>query len=142
MATTTITDNARRGWMQKDLDYTDVHKFALYNNSGHDASQGFYTATAESTGTGYVAKGNTLAGVAIAVDGTKHVAYLTWDNTEWTVSTITATDGMIFNEDATSPATDPSIYIGDFNGSKTTSAGTFTVQMPTAAFNTAIVRIA
>jgi hypothetical protein len=142
MATTTITNAARQGWLQMDLDYTDQHQIALYNGSGHDATTGAYTVTNEVSGTGYSAKGNTLTGGAIAVDGTNNVVYLDWADTSWNNSTLTATDCMIFNEASTSPNTDTSIYIGDFSGSRSTSSGTFSIVMPVAAFNTAIVRMA
>jgi hypothetical protein len=142
MATTCITNAFRQGSLQKDLDYTDQHQIALYDDSGHDQTTGAYTATEESSGSGYSAKGETLANGALAVNASENVAYLTWDDVTWTSSSITATDCMIFNEDSTSPAADTSVYIGDFNGSKTTTNGTFEVLMPTAAYNTAIVRFA
>jgi len=142
MATTCITNAARQGFLQKDLDYTDTHKIALYNGSGHLQTTGAYTVTNESSGTGYTAKGITLTSGALAVDNSNHVVYLDWDDVQWTSSTITATDCLIFNEDSTSPNTDTSVYVGDFNGSKSTSSGTFEVLMPTPAYNTAIVRFA
>ncbi len=143
MATTCITNSCRQGLLQKDLDVlVDTHKMALYNASGHDQTDGAYTATNESSGTNYTAKGNTLSGVALAVDSTNHVVYIDWSDTSWATSTITATDCMIFNEDSTSPNTDTSLYIGDFSGSKSSSSGTFLVVLPGNAFNTAIIRLA
>ena len=143
MAVTCITNACRQGLLQKDLDFlVDVHKIALYNGSGHLQTTAVYTVTNESSGTGYSAKGNTLGSVALAVDSTNHVVTIDWADTSWTTSAITATDCMIFNEDSTSPAADTSVYIGDFGGSKSTSAGTFSIVMPAAAFNTAIVRLA
>lgn len=142
MATTCITNAFRQGCLQKDLDYTDQHQMALYNGSGHLQTTAVYTALAESTGSGYVAKGKTLTAGAIAVDSSNHVVYLDWADVTWTSSSITATDCMIFNEDSTSPAVDTSVYIGDFNGSKTTANGSFVVQLPSPAFSSAIVRFA
>jgi hypothetical protein len=143
MATTCVTNRCREYLLKKALDFeNDTHNMALYNASSHNQNTTIYTASNEVVGTGYVAKGNTLTGVAVAVDTTNHVAHVDWDDTQWTSSTITATDCMIFADNVTTPAADPSIYIGDFNGSKSTSAGTFTVRMPTAAYNSAVVRLA
>lgn len=142
MATTTITNAARTGWFQADLDYTNTHKMALYINSNHDANSGAYTAVNEVTGTGYVAKGQTMTSVLLSTDTSNNVAFLDWDDVSWGSSTITSTDCMIFDEDSISPNTDTALYIGDFSGSKSSSSGTFQVVLPTAAFNTAIIRIA
>ena len=144
MATTTITNNARRDWLNGDIDFAaDTINMALYNGSGHDANTGAYTATNEASGTGYTAKGVVMAGVAIAVDTTNNVAYVDWStDPSWTTATITATDCMIFHDSITTPTADVASYIGDFSGSKSSSAGTFQVILPAAAYNTAIIRIA
>ena len=116
---------------------------ALYNGSGHDANTGAYTATNEASGTGYTAKGVVMAGVAIAVDTTNNVAYVDWStDPSWTTATITATGCMIFHDSITTPTADVASYIGDFSGSKSSSAGTFQVILPAAAYNTSLVRIA
>ena len=143
MATTALTNRCREYSWKGVLDFTsDTHNMALYNGSSHDANTNVYTATNEASGTGYSAKGNALTGAALAVDTTNNVAYMDWDDTAWNSSTITATDCMIFADNITSPAADPALYIGDFGGSKSTSSGTFTVRMPVAAYNTAILRFA
>ena len=115
---------------------------SLYNGSSHDQNTGAYTATAEASGTAYVAKGNTLANVAQNTDTTNDVSYLDWDDTSWAASTITATDCMIYDETATLPVADPSCYIGDFGGSRSSSAGAFTVTLPAATYSTAVIRLA
>ena len=116
---------------------------ALYDGSGHDANDGAYTPTNESAGTAYTAKGVVLAGVAIAVDTTNNAAFVDWTtNPSWAASTIVSTDCMIFHDSITTPTADVASYIGDFNGSKASSAGLFEVIMPAPAFNTAIIRIA
>ena len=143
MATTTMTNRCREYSWKKALDFeNDSFNCALYNGSGHGANSNAYTATNEVVGTGYTAKGNLLTGNTLAVDTTNNVAYVDFDDTQWSSSTITATDCMIFDDTVTTPAADPAVYIGDFNGSKSTSSGTFTVRMPTAAYNTAILRFA
>lgn len=143
MATTTVTNRCREYWFKGVLDAeNDTLKLALYNNSGHDANSSAYTTTAEASGSGYTAKGNTLTGVSITVDTSSNVAYMDCNDSQWTSSTITATDAMIFADNVTTPAADPAMGIFDFNGSKSSSSGTFTVQFPTASATTAIIRIA
>ena len=144
MATTSLTNNFRKGLLVANYDMdTDVIKMALYNISSHDQNSGAYTTVNEAAGTGYTAKGVTMATVAQATDTTNDVSYLDWStDPSWATSTITATDCMIFDETATAPATDASCYIGDFGGSKSSSAGTFTVVLPAAAYNTAVIRLA
>jgi hypothetical protein len=140
MATTCITDRCRQYSWQGNLDFeNDTHNMALYNGSGHGFDTLVYSATSEATGTGYVAKGNVLTGNSLTLDGTNHVAYMDWNDTQWTSSTITATDCLIYADSVTS---DPALYVGDFGGSRSTSAGTFEVRLPVPAYNTAIMRFA
>ena len=144
MATTSLTNNFRKGLLVGNYDMdTDVINCALYNASSHNQNSGAYTTVAEASGTGYSPKGVVMSGVVQATDTTNHVSHLDWTtDPSWATSTITATDCMIFDETATAPVADPSVYIGDFGGSKSSSAGTFTVVLPAAAFNTSIVRLA
>ena len=98
MATTTITNNARRDFLNGDIDFgADTINMALFNGSGHDANSGSYTTTNEASGTGYTAKGVVMAGVVISVDTNNNVAHVDWSSDpSWATSTITATDCMIF----------------------------------------------
>lgn len=143
MATTSMTVRCRDYSWQGALNMsTDVHNIALYNGSGHSASTDQFTVTSEVVGSGYVSKGKTLAGFSQTVDTGNRTVYLDWTDVQWTSATFTTTDCMIFADNVVSPAADPALYIGDFNGSKTVSAGTFTVQFPNPAFNTAVLRFA
>ena len=144
MATTCLTNNFRKGLLVGNYDMdSDVIKCALYNTSNHTQNTGAYTTTNESAGTGYTAKGVTMATVAQQTDTTNLVSFLDWSSDpSWATSTITATDCMIFDETATAPVADPSCYIGDFGGSKSSSAGTFTVVLPAATFSAAVIRLA
>jgi hypothetical protein len=144
VATTTITNNVRRDWLNGDVDFAaDTINMALYNASGHGAATGAYTATAEVVGTGYTAKGVTMSGVTIGEDAGNSVAWVDWTvDPSWAASTITSTDCMIFHDSVTVPTADVASYIGDFSGSKSSSSGLFQVVLPAAAFNTAIIRIA
>ena len=145
MATTCLTNNFRQGLLVGNYDMdSDVIKMALYNGSTHGFNTGAYTTVNEASGTGYTAGGVTMTGVAQATDTTNNVSYLDWStDPSWATSTITATDCMIWDDTTvTNPATDASCYIGDFGGSKSSSAGTFTVVLPANAYNTAVIRLA
>jgi len=116
---------------------TDTMKIALYTNSATlDATTTAYSATNEVVGTGYTAGGNTLTGNAISSGGT--TAWLTFSDSSWTTATITARGALIYDSTQSNAA----IAVLDFGADKTSTAGTFTVQMPVAAASTALIRIA
>jgi hypothetical protein len=115
----------------------DTMKIALYTNSATlDATTTIYTTSGEVVGTGYTAGGNTLTGNAISSGGT--TAWLTFSDSSWTTSTITARGALIYDSSQSNAA----IAVLDFGADKTSTAGTFTVQMPVAAASTALIRIA
>jgi len=116
---------------------TDTMKIALYTNSATlDATTTIYTTSGEVVGTGYTAGGNTLTGNAISSGGT--TAWLTFSDSNWTTATITARGALIYDSSKSNAA----IAVLDFGADKTSTAGTFTVQMPVAAASTALIRIA
>lgn len=91
----------------------------------------------EVTGTGYTAGGTTLTNVTPTTSGT--TAYWTFSpNPSWTSATFSTTACMIYNSTNGNRA----CYTGDFGGTQTVAAGTFTVVMPTADASNAILRIA
>ena len=144
MAVTTLTNNFRKGLLVGNYDMdSDTINLALYNGSGHDANTTAYTATNESSGTGYTAKGVVMSGVVQSTDTTNNVSFLDWTtDPSFATSTITATDCLIFDDTVTTPATDASCYVGDFGGSRSSSGGTFTIVLPGATFSTAVIRLA
>ena len=116
----------------------DTFRLALYTSSATlGASTPAYTTTEEITGTGYTAKGNALTSVTPVADGT--TAVCDFADTSFTSATFVANGCLIFNDSATG---DPAVCAVAFGGDKTVSSGTFTIQFPTAAATTAIVRIA
>ena len=116
---------------------TDTMKIALYTNSATlDATTTVYTTSNEVVGTGYTAGGNTLTGNAISSSGT--TAWITFSDSAWTTATITARGALIYDSSKSNAA----IAVLDFGADKTSTAGTFTVQMPVAAASTALIRIA
>lgn len=116
----------------------NTFKLALYTSSASlDAATTAYTTSNEVSGTGYTAKGGTLTSVTPVASSTTAVgdfADLTFSS-----ASITANGAMIFNETATG---DPSVLILAFGGDKSSSAGDFTIQFPTANATDAIIRIA
>jgi len=116
---------------------TDTMKIALYTNTATlDATTTIYTTSGEVVGTGYTAGGNTLTGNAISSDGT--TAWLTFGNSFWTTASFTARGALIYDSSKSNAA----IAVLDFGADKTSTVGTFTVQMPVAAASTALIRIA
>lgn len=120
---------------------TQVFKVALYTSSASlDASTTTYTTTDEvsSSGTGYTTGGKTLSISAVPTSsGT--TAYLDFSDVTWTSASLTAAGALIYKYDG---VTNPAIAVLSFGGDKTSSAGDFTIQFPTADAANAIIRIA
>ena len=116
----------------------DTLKIALYTSSATlGATTSAYTATNEVSGTGYTAGGATLASQAVAYDATNQVAFFDAADPAFTTATITARGALIYNN----TKSNASIAVLDFGSDFTSTAGTFTIQLPSAAYNTAIIRI-
>ena len=114
----------------------DVFKIALYTSAATlDASTTAYTATNEVVGSGYTAGGNTLTTVTPTTSGT--TAFTDFADTTWAASTITANGALIYNSSKSNKA----VAVLAFGGDKTTTAGDFTINFPTADASNAIVRI-
>ena len=125
------------GEMDFSSDTTQVFKIALYTSSATlGASTTAYTTTNEVSGTGYTAGGNTLTVVAPATSGT--TAYLDFSDTTWSTATITARGALIY----TTSNSNAAVAVLDFGADKTSTAGDFQIQFPTADASNAIIRIA
>ena len=90
----------------------------------------------EASGTGYSSGGATLGSVSIALDGT--TATVDFADVSFSNSTISASGAMIYNSSASNRA----IAVISFGGTVASTAGTFTVSMPTADASNAIIRLA
>ena len=111
---------------------------ALYTSSATlGAATTAYTATNETSGTGYTAKGAELTRVDPSNDGT--TAITDFADLTFSSSSITARGALIFNESASG---DPAVCALDFGADKTSSSGDFTIQFPAADASNAIIRIA
>ena len=119
-----------------DLD-TDTIKIALYTSAATlSAATTAYATTNEVVGTGYTAGGNTLTGATISSSGT--TAFVDFNDTTWATATITARGALIYDSTNANKA----VAVLDFGADKTSTAGNFTVQFPTADATNAIIRIA
>jgi len=126
------------GEMDFSSDTTQVFKIALFTSSAAlDASTTAYAATNEVSGTGYSAGGETLT-ISTNPTTSGTTAYLSFSNVTWSTATITARGALIYQSGGSNPA----VAVLDFGGDKTSTAGDFTIQFPTADASNAIIRIA
>ena len=116
----------------------DTFKLALYTSSATlDSTTTVYSTTNEvATGGGYTAGGNTLTTVAPTSSGT--TAFLDFNDTTWSSSTITANGALIYNSTQSNKA----VAVLAFGSDKSSSGGNFTIQFPVADASNAILRIA
>ena len=116
----------------------DTFKIALYTSSATlGTGTTVYTTSNEVTGTGYVAGGNTLS-ISVTPTSSGTTAFLSFSNTTWVASTITARGALIYNSTQGNAA----VAVFDFGSDKSTTAGDFTIVFPTADASNAVIRIA
>jgi len=112
-------------------------KLALFTSSATlGAATTAYATTNEVTGTGYSAGGDSLTRVDPSSSGT--TALTDFADLTFSTATITANGALIYN----SSASDKAVIVLAFGGDKTSTAGDFTIQFPTADASNAIIRIA
>jgi len=116
-------------------------KVALYDNTATlSSATTVYDTANEVTGTNYTAGGETMTGMAVTLDGS--TAIFDTDNVSWANATITAQAALIYNSSTiTGLTTNAAIAVLDFGGNKTSTNGTFEIQMPNANASTALIRI-
>lgn len=116
---------------------TQVFKIALFTSSANlSPSTTVYSATGESSGTGYTAGGKVLT-ISTNPTSSGFVAYLNFANVTWTATSLTARGALIYKADG---LTNPAIAVIEFGEDKTTSGGDFEVEFPLSGAQTAIVR--
>lgn len=118
----------------------DVFKLALYTSSATlSAATTAYTTSDEvsSSGTNYPAGGLTLT-VSQVPTSTSTTAWLDFDDLTFPSATLTARGALIYNLTQSNKA----VAVLDFGSDKTSTAGNFTIQFPTANSTSAILRIA
>lgn len=116
----------------------DTFKIALYaGNASISNSTTEYTSSGEAVGSGYLAGGNVLI-VNAPPTNTGNVAYVSFANTSWSNSTVSAAGALIYN----SSFNNASVAVLNFGSTVTTNDQTFNIYFPAALANTAIIRIA
>ena len=118
----------------------DVFKLALYTSSATlGAATTAYTTSDEvsSSGTNYTTGGLTLT-VSQVPTSSSTTAYLDFDDLTFPSATLTAAGALIYNATQDNKA----VAVLSFGGDKTSTAGNFTIQFPTADASNAILRIA
>ena len=88
------------------------------------------------SGSGYTTGGNTLVSITPVADGT--TAICDFDDTTWSAATFTTSGALIYND----TSSDAAVAVLSFGGDQQVSSGDFSIQFPTAAAATAIIRIA
>jgi len=133
--------------LQAKHDFTastgDTFKIALYTNSASfTAATTDYTSSNGVANSGtYSAGGGTLTNVTPTTSGT--TALTDFDDISFTSATITARGALIYNTTTgASTGTTDTVVVLDFGSDKTSTAGTFTIQFPTADASNAVIRIA
>ena len=139
MAITQAVGNSVNQELLQGLHDLDGHtlKLALYTSSATlGPTTTAFSTTNESSGTNYTSGGATIANVAVAVSGT--VAYVDFDDVSFSSATISdAAGALLYN----SSASDRAIAVIDFGSTKSVSAGTLTISLPSASASTALIRI-
>ena len=127
------------GEMDFSSDTAQTFKIALFTSDATlSAATTAYATDDEASGSGYTAGGNTLT-ISTNPTTSGTTAFLSFTNTTWSSATITARGALIYKADG---ATNPAVAVLDFGGDKTSTAGDFTIQFPTADASNAIIRIA
>lgn len=115
----------------------DVFKIALYTNSAQlGATTTVYSSTGEVVASGYTTTGEVLNGQTVVVTQpqTGPQTYITFDNASWTAD-IVARGALIYNHTKGNKA----VMVLDFGLDVASTDGVFTVQMPVAGPNTALL---
>jgi len=120
----------------------DTFKLAMYTNSASfNAATTAYTTSNEVTGSGYSAGGGTLTRVDPSTSGS--TALTDFADLTFSTATVTARGALIYNTTTGSGSgTTDTVVVLDFGSDKTSTAGDFTIQFPTADASNAIIRIA
>tara|TARA_R100001198_G_scaffold69029_1_gene41566 strand:- start:154 stop:585 length:432 start_codon:yes stop_codon:yes gene_type:complete len=116
----------------------NTFKLALFTSSASlGAATTAYSTSNEASGTNYTAGGAALTNVTPTTSGT--TALTDFSDLTFSTATVTANGALIYNDSASG---DPAVAVLAFGGDKTSTAGDFTIQFPTADASNAIIRIA
>jgi hypothetical protein len=114
----------------------DTFRLSMYTSAATlTSATTVYTSSSEVQSSGYATGGGTLVNIGPLVSG--GVAFISFNDISFTGVTLTAAGALIYNQSYSSAA----VCVLDFNGDKTATSGTFTVQFPSATTSAAILRI-
>jgi hypothetical protein len=112
-----------------------------FSSASLGASTTDYSTSNEASGTNYSAGGSALTSVTPTSSGT--TALCDFSDLTFSSATVTARGGLIYNTTTGGgSSTTDAVIVLDFGGDKTSTAGDFTIQFPTADASNAIIRIA
>ena len=114
----------------------NTFKLAMYTTAATlGASTTSFTTVGQVSSSGYTSGGKALVNSGVKVSGA--IAITNFSNVSFTGVTLSARGALIYNTSATNKA----VCVLDFGGTKTATAGTFTVQFPAFTTAAAIIRI-
>ena len=114
----------------------NTFKLAMYTTAATlGASTTSFTTASQVSSAGYTSGGKALVNSGVKVSSA--IAITNFSNVSFTGVTLSARGALIYNTSATNKA----VCVLDFGGTKTATAGTFTVQFPAFTTAAAIIRI-
>jgi hypothetical protein len=136
------TNQFKLGMTTSQFDFnTDTFKMALYTGAANlGPTTAAYTATNETSGTGYSTGGQTLTvstAPTVGPNPSDTIVYLSFSNVTWSPASFTCRGALIYKYDG---VTNPTVCVLDFGSDKTPTTN-FEVQFPAANNTNAIIRI-
>lgn len=135
--TQTMCTSAKAEFLGGIIDVVnDTLKIALYTSGATlNETTKIYSSVNEVVGSGYIAGGNTLTSATIGTSGT--TAFVSFANTTWSASTITASGALIYDSSKANRA----IAVLSFGSNKSSNNSNFVIQFPPNNDTSAVVRI-
>ena len=126
---------------------SNVFKLALYSaGAALSAGTTAYVTDSESVGTGYSAGGSNLANLGVTTGDS--TGFLDFSDLTFSTVTVNAAGCLIYNstpstnDNSGATLTNAAVCVLDFGGTKTSTAGAFTIIFPNNSSAEAIIRIA
>lgn len=130
---------ALQSMLNKEIDFDSDTVKAMLCTSTYAPNQDTHryksSVTNEVTGTGYTAGGVTLANKTVVYTAATNTLALDADDPSWSTATITARY-LVFYIDTGTASTSPVLAYVDFGADVSSTAGTFTYQIPAAGLAT------
>lgn len=135
--TSAVCTSFKLGLLKGQFTTGTTYHIALYTSGATlGAATTGYSATNETTGTGYTAGGKALSGLAALSSG--NVAFLDFSDVSWSTASFTARGALIYT---TVGAGYRSVATYNFGATYTATNSTFKVTFPVPGSTSAIVRI-